>query len=527
MDTRVVRRCLVTAMVAMAVALSPAAQGQVAVGAAPATFDVNASAAPVLVAISAPSALPLDVAAGIGFSGAKLNSQPKGTAEAAPGYIPLAGALPLLGGPGALPGIAARLLPGLLVGLPTVFGLPPVPIDPTVIAVPPIPVLPAPPLPALECFASVPGDTAPVTCGGPTQDALGFKVAAASGVASATGNAGDLSTLRVDTAVKGGGLSAAPENTLLPLTAAAIASSASAYVKDGRIVGAASTAVQDFSIAGAIKIPLMETSISAALDGTPGNAAVHGERCTITGATVAGVPVTIDGEGVHLADQTSSLGAVIGPLNELVQRTLDQLGITLKTAARPADPGAASATTFPGAVSLSKDGTKVAASLACLEVGYKVPTSGLTASLTIGSASVVMQAFGAATAAEGPIGSITDTGTGAGLAAPTTGGELSLPPLGSGGGAAPPAAPAAGAGAPAPSTAPFQRVDFGWKIPYAPFGFLALALPLAVWTRRIGPLPVGRAIGPVRRLRGAIGAVPLPRPALPSGVRALVRRLRP
>ena len=105
------RSALMGTVLVLAAALTPAAQGQAIKGSAPDSFDVDASAAPVLVGLSAPSALPLDVAAGVGFSSAKLNSQPKGTAEAAPGYVPLLAALPLLGGTGALPAIGARLLP--------------------------------------------------------------------------------------------------------------------------------------------------------------------------------------------------------------------------------------------------------------------------------------------------------------------------------------------------------------------------------------------------------------------------------
>jgi hypothetical protein len=475
-------------VIALAVAsalLTPPSSAQVTGGSAPASFDVDASAVPVLIGASAPSALPLDVAAGVGFSGVKLNSQPKGTADAGPGYVPLAGALPLLGGPGALPGIGARLLPGLLVGFPTIVGLPPLPIDPTVVSPPNIPVLPAPPLPPVECIASVPGDTDPVSCGGPTQDILGFNVGAASGTATAQGDPTDPSTLRVDAAVRGAGFAASSTNALLPVSVGSIASSASSYVKDGRVVAGVSTAVQDLSILGALRIPSLQTSVSAALDGTPGNAALQGERCTIAGATVAGVPVTIDGDGVHVAGQNQTLGSVLSPLNALVDSTLQQLGVTLKTLAGTADPGSGQAAAFPGTATISDDGTKVTASLACLQVSYKVPTSGSVVTVTFGSATVAMQAFTALPLSKpGSTSASVSTATPGGLTSPVASGSgrSNTTPT------PPPSAPAAGVGAPAPATQPFEQIGVGWQMPYAPFAVLAMCLPLAIWSRRIGPL---------------------------------------
>jgi len=490
---RVGTRCLAGAAFFGSALFAPAVGAQTSGGAAPDAFDVDASAVPVLIGASAPSALPLDVTAGVGFSGAKLNSQPKGTAEAAPGYVPLAGALPLLGGPGALPGIAVRLLPGLLVGFPTIVGLPPVPVDPTLVPAPNVPVFPAPPAPPLECIASVPGDTEPISCGGPTQDVLGFSMGAASGTASAQGDPSDTSTLRVDAAVRGGGFSPAPSNSLIPISAGSIASSATSYIKDGRVIAGVSTAVQDVSMFGAIKIPSMETSISAALDGTPENASLNGERCTITGATVAGVPVTIDGDGVHAATQDQSLGPVLDPGGKVVQDTLNQLGVTLKTVAGSADPGRAQVSGFPGEASISDDGTKVSASLACLQMVYKIPTSGSVFTFTFGTASLTMQAFTAFPTTAATTGSTSSSASSAATGSRTPGaGPVASAGKSTASTAAAPRAPVAGSGAPAPSATAFQKVGFGWQIPYPPFGILALCVPLMIWSRRIGPIRLPR-----------------------------------
>jgi hypothetical protein len=489
---RVGTRCLAAAACILSGLFAPAVEAQTGGGAAPDAFDVDASAVPVLIGASAPSALPLDVTAGVGFSGAKLNSQPKGTAEAAPGYVPLAGALPLLGGPGALPRIAVRLLPGLLVGFPTIVGLPPVPVDPTLIPTPDVPVFPAPPAPPLECIASVPGDTAPISCGGPTQDILGFTMGAASGTASAQGDPNDASTMRVDAAVRGGGFAPAPSNSLIPITAGSIASSATSSIKDGRVVAGVSTAVQDVFMFDSIKIPSMKTSISAALDGTPENASVTGERCTITGATVAGVPVTIDGDGVHAATQNQPLGAVLDPGGKLVQDTLNQLGVSLKTLAGSADPGRGQVAGFPGEATVSEDGTHVSASLACLQVSYRVPTSGSVFAFTFGTANLNMQAF-TAVAPPSTLGA-SSSSVAPGASGSTASGASTVLPAGKSAASAVPApsAPIAGAGAPAPSATPFKKVGFGWKIPYPPFGILALSVPLMIWCRRVGPVRVPR-----------------------------------
>jgi len=456
----------------------------------------------VFIAASAPSALPLDAEVAVARSAAKLNSQPTGMSEASPGYVPLYGALPLLGGVGALPAIGARIVPGLIVGLPTVLGLPPIPVDPTVIPAPPVPNLPSPDLPPIECFATAPGSDPPTTCGGPSQDLLGFRMGAGSGSVSGAGSSDDISTLKVEASVRGAGFSPTTASALLPLSIGGIASAASSFVKDGRITAGASNAITDLSIGGTVKIPSLKTSISVALDGTAANASVQSERCTVSGATIAGVPVSIDGDGVHLVKSSTALGPVRDQLNATIQGALAKLGLTLKAVSGTADPGTGSTTTFPGSLTLAADGTKLSATLSCLQVTYKVPTSGTVVAVTFGTANIEAQAFTAESTTSsggGPTpttpfsssSSGTSSGTGGTPSFSSSGGSDASGSGGSSGslGAVPPPpAPTPGGTAPAPSATTFVRAGFGWSIPYPPFAILALAFPAIIWGRRSQPL---------------------------------------
>jgi hypothetical protein len=475
-------------------------------GAAPAAFNVEAAATPILVAASAPSALPLDVEAAVARSGVTLNSQPTGTATASPGYVPLYGALPLLGGVGALPAIGARLAPGLVTGLPTVIGLAPLPVSPGLIPSVDVPVLPSPDLPPIECVGYAPGTDPAATCGGPSQDLFGFSLGAASGTALGAGDPSDPSTLRVDAAVRGAGFGPASPSSLLPVGAGGVASAASSRIVNGRVSVGVSTAVSDLTIGTAVKIPSLETSLAVALDGTKANASVKAEQCTIGGATVAGVPVAIDGTGVHVLTTDASSAAAVAALNSTVQSTLTTLGVTLKALAGSADPGTADGQSFPGKLTLSDDGTKVSATLSCLQVGYRIPTSGTVMTLTFGTANVEAQAFTAD--APGPAQDAPPATTGApadpslpGTVASGDGGRSATPaaPAGSATSveaAAPPAAPTPGQGAPPPSEVVFQKAaTASWRIPYPPFAVLALACPLFVVGRR--------GSNPLRPLRGA------------------------
>src|SRR3546814_4473142 len=82
-----------------------------------------------LIEVSAPAALPLDVLAGVAYAQVGVNSQPRIQSTASPLFVPLLQDVGLLGGTSGVLGIGVRLVPGLVVGLPTLIGLDPLPID--------------------------------------------------------------------------------------------------------------------------------------------------------------------------------------------------------------------------------------------------------------------------------------------------------------------------------------------------------------------------------------------------------------
>jgi len=491
-----------TLVVAVGPGASAAADTTSGSGSSPApSFDVTASAVPILVHVAAPSILPLNVDLGAIYSGVALNSQPSAAGEAGPGYVPLAGSLGLLGGAGALPQIGARLLPGLIVGLPTVFGLPPVPVPPP--ALPDVPVLPAPAPPPVECFSYYPGDPHQVSCGGPTQSLLGFDIAAASAATTSNGDPTDASQLSSRASATGAGFVPSAGNTLLPLSVGGAQSAATSSIVKNRITAGASTAVHDITIAGAIDIPSLRTSLSGALGGTAATASSTAEHCTVAGATVAGVPVTIAGDGVHAAGHTT--GLPIASANALVQQTLTNLGVTLRTLTKPGDFGMVGAQAAPGSgVTVAADGTSLSGDQACLEVTYKIPTSGSVVTVRFGSVALKMTAF-----PQSSTGGADGSGT-AGAGAPDASGGLSggssNPPAPDGGSLAtapstvgsalpPPLAPTPGLGAGRPSTRRFlvQGAASHWRIPFAPLAILLMSFPLVIWTRRLSFGPVARS----------------------------------
>ena len=98
-----------------------------------------------------------------------------------------------------------------------------------------------------------------------------------------------------------------------------------AAVEEGVLVSEASSRVNDIVLgAGAIRIQGVVSTARATSDGA---AAMVSGGTTVLGATVAGVPVTIDQNGVSLAEQsTGPLGQVFDPLAEV----LAPLGITMQ-----------------------------------------------------------------------------------------------------------------------------------------------------------------------------------------------------
>lgn len=412
----------VVAALALALAVAPAAPSASAqdatqtAGGPPTTFDIDVSAAPVRSSLSATAALPLAVDLGAGLSRVQLNSQPNAIATAAPGYLPLADAAPVL------------------------FGLPPLPAS-------------------TSCASYFPGEPHEVSCGGPAQGAGGLSTAAASGHASSSGDPRDPTQLRAEASTRGTDLHSGPEVPAV-VVIGEISSAADAGANEGRMAAGASTDVSRISVADVLTIESVTSSVSGAVGGTPGTASQQASL-TISGARVAGVPVTIDNGGVTVSDQHApGLVATQQQLNG----ALAAAGLQVRT--------------VPGAEPVAApDGTKVQVTSGGLQITFSDPQGATAFTMSIGESVLRMQGFPPPSPTPAPAAATTSKVLPATVPASSPPEPQPVPPP-----------PAAGGTSPAPSTQPFVQaagVAVGWGIPYPPFALLVLALPLLAWGRRL------------------------------------------
>lgn len=487
-------RAAVAAVVVLAATVAPRAAQTQELGAAsaPDSFNVDIAASPMVMEISAPAVLPLDVAASVAYSQVGINSQPQVQSTAGPVFIPLLSDVGLLGGPAGVLSTVVRLAPGLVVGLPTLFGLEPLPIDTSLIDVGPLAQLanglPVPELPPLGCTSFFPDEPHDISCGGPVQDFFGFQLGAGSARTVSSGEIDDPASLesRSDASVTGVGPTAA--NSLIPFAAQTVASSAESRIADGRITAAASAEASGLDIAGALTVGAVRASYAGALGGTQDTFDESPLRCDIGEVLLAGQPISLSDEGLTLGDATSP--APLDPLFDAVNDLLAPLGGQVGDA----DFGSVVITPNPRPTSeVSADGTQVSHRFGCLEIRYRNATAGTDVRITLGNLAVTMSAF-----VDAPLGSPIDPG------AATDGGvDGSGPTIGSDGGPFPdlgddlplPAVPEAGSAAPPVSDEPFLEtgdatVTAGWGIDggwFAPFAFLAMSLPILVRSRRFAP----------------------------------------
>ncbi|MFZ6003224.1 MAG: hypothetical protein ACOYXM_04755 [Actinomycetota bacterium] len=413
------RTRVLVGFVLVVAATLPQAGAQGAAG-PPDTFDIDVSAAPVYSSSSATAALPLAVDAAAGFSRVQLNSQPNAIATAGPGYTPLADAAPVL------------------------FGLP------------------APPA-SVSCASYFPGQPHEASCGGPAQGTGGLSTAAASGHASSAGDPRDPTQLRSEASTRGADLRSGPEVPAAILIGQA-SSAAAAAAEGDRMAAGASSEVSDIAVAGVLTIESVTSSVSGAVGGRPGTASQEA-TLTISGAEVAGVPVTIDNEGVTVSDQGTP-GPLGAATQEQVNAALAAAGLQVRT--------------VPGAEPVAApDGTRVQVASGGLQISFADPQGALAFTMSIGESVLRMQGFRAATLAQLPSpAATTDVPVTVPAADLPTRPALPAPP---------PPPPAPGATSPAPSTQPFVQaaaIPIGWRIPFAPFALLALALPVLARGRR-------------------------------------------
>lgn len=485
------RRLLAAVVLLLVAAISPVrAQERGALD----SFSADVAATAVLIEISAPAVAPLDVLAGISHAQVGVNSQPRIQSTAAPVFVPLLQDIGLLGGTSGLAALAVRLAPGLVVGLPTLFGLDPLPIDPSILSLEPLAQALAsqdlPGLPTLGCTANLPDDPREVECGGGAQNFFGYRVGAASARSVADGDPEDPTTLasRSDSAVVG---VEAADGNLAPLSLGALGATAEARIVDGALTGTASAGASGIDILDQLRIDGITASFAGALSGS-----VDGLRqqidCNITGVSVGGKEFELGTDAITIGGEDSELPL---PLLETIGDLLGSLG----GAVGPAGFGSVTITPNPAPVSeMADDGTSMKHRFGCLEIRYRIPASGTDVRITLGNVAVTMTAFADAPFAS-PSGASAapdsaTSGEAPSVAAPSTGApsssDISRAPTGEP--SSLPVVPEPGSAAPPPVSEPIFRssLGVGWGIDgtwLAPFSLLALSLPLLARARRFSP----------------------------------------
>jgi len=494
---RLRHRIAVAVLVAIgAVAPVPAA-AQVA--AAPDSYNIRSAATGMVIEVSAPAALPLDVLAGLSYAQVGVSSQPRIQSTAAPLFVPLAQDLALLGGTSGVLAIGIRLLPGLVVGLPTLVGLEPLPADPSSVPVEPFAQLatslPLPSPPPLGCTSNLPDEPREAECGGGAQDFFGYRVGASSARTEADGDPEDTSTLSSRSDASVAGVAPSGGQPLAPMSAAGMGATAQAAIVEGRAVTTASASVSGLDLAGQLRVASVEARYAGATGGTA-ETFEEAFGCDVVGAELGGErvelgteSVTIPGEEIDLP-LADALGELVGPAGA----PGGQLG--------PADIGNITITPNPEPLEeVSDDGTAVERRFGCLEIRYRIPASGTDVRITLGNVAVSLNAANDEAFSVGGDGGSIDVG-GDGLSADLGGGGGGSVDLGGGGGSldgpaggdgfALPEVPEAGGEAPPPSERPFATtvesagwgIDGGWM---APFALLALATPLLTKARTFAP----------------------------------------
>lgn len=462
---------------------------------APDSFSVNIAATGALIEVSAPAAVPLDVLAGIAHAQVGVNSQPRIQSTGAPVFVPLLQDAGLLGGTGGLAALAVRLGPGLVVGLPTLFGLDPLPIDPSGVPLEPLAQALAaqdlPGLPPLGCTASLPDVPHEVECGGGAQNFFGYRVGAASARSIAEGDPSDPSTLasRTDAAVAS---VEAADGNFAPLSMGTLGATAEARILDGALTGTASAGASDIDIVHQLRIEGVTASFAGALTGT-----VEGLQqqldCNITG-------VSIGGQDFELGTDAITIGGNDSEVPPALQDSIGDLLGSLGGNVGEADLGSVTLTPNPAPVSeVADNGTSMKHRFGCLEIRYRIPTSGTDVRITLGNVAVTMTAFtDAPFASPGGAPVAPDlAASGEGFSPPepsaaTQSGLDTSPATRTGGASSLPVVPDPGSAAPPPVSGSMLRnsAAVGWGIDgawLAPFSLLALSLPLLARARRFSP----------------------------------------
>lgn len=381
-----------TALLAMnrpAVAQSPPVE-------LPASYQMAATAKPLSLALSAPAVLPIFVDVGLGVSSAQLNNQPFAMADAAPFSIPLLGALDLLGGP---EGLVRDFLPEILIGIPSLWGGDPLPIDAATILPPEVKTylnellaIGIPKLRSASCTAFWPQEPRSVTCGNPVSilDAIRFKEfggkaanSSIAGNAKAVGSRAESTIKEITTADAGG---------ILPgLKVGEISSYAFGQPEGSLLAAGAGVKVEDVDILGLIKIDSVETSMSASMSGQEGSGKTELKPCQVKGLTLLGMPAKVTDHGLEFEDS----GLVGGIARRVFGEDRNGQDFAEKVQAALAKAGVSLEVRGTRSAKSGDNGTAEAMSGACVSIGVDIPVSSTQIKINIGDVGLKMSASGA------------------------------------------------------------------------------------------------------------------------------------
>ncbi len=471
----------------------------------PDSYQMAATAKPFSLALSAPAVLPIFVDVGLGVSTAQLNNQPFAMADAAPFSIPLLGALDLLGGP---EGLVRDFLPEILIGIPSLWGGDPLPIDAETILPPEVKTylnellaIGIPKLRSASCTAFWPQEPREVACGNPVSilDAIRFKEFA--GKAANTSISGNAKAVETRSEATINEIATATAGGILPsLKVGHISSYAFGKPEGALLAAGAGVKVEDVDVLGLIKIDSVETSMSASMSGEEGSGKADLKRCEVKGLKLLGMPAKVTDHGLEFGEDLGLVGGVARRVfgedrngqdfAEKVQAMLAKAGVSLEVR------GAQSAQSVA-------NGTAVEMTGACVSIGVDVPVSSTHIKINIGDVGLKMSASGSDDLDLNFGGQVVTPPSAPAAptsASPTTPPLLTPPMTANDFLAGPVTAPDVSIGAPvlpaSTGSPPVSRnpvalgaqpvsAECGVKCVFPPFALLALVMPFLVVARRI------------------------------------------
>ncbi len=374
--------------------VGPSAGAEAPEVALPDSYQMAATAKPFSLSLSAPAVLPIFVDVGLGVSSAQLNNQPYAMADAAPFYIPLLGALDLLGGP---EGLVRDFLPEILLGIPSLWGGDTLPLDPETVIPPEVAAylnelmaIGIPKLRAASCTAFWPQEPREVECGNPVSilDAIRIKEFNGKAVnATLPGSTRHVST-HAESDIRN--IASADAGGLLPsFKVGRISSYVFGEPEGALLTGGAGVKVEDIDVLGVLKIDSVETSMTASMSGEEGSGVSELKPCEVKGLKLFGMPAKVTDHGLEFGEDLGLLGGVARRVfgedrngedfAEKVQAALKKAGVSIEVR------GTRSSRSEP-------DGSVAEMSGACVSIGVDIPVSSTQIKINIGDVGMKMSA---------------------------------------------------------------------------------------------------------------------------------------